>query len=134
MQREKVTLTPDGGLEDREAVVGVVISHVLDAADEGFGGSIHGWILPRVFQQDEPPRNLDSEPRIVAHEWIPHRRTVKSGVEGCGPAAVDRIGCSSYPFRTIYWISVSHAHGKRVALRNVEWSRLACQCSLKPAG
>jgi len=33
-------------------------------------------------------------------------------------AAVDRIGCSSYPFRTIQGVFVSNAHSKPVALRN----------------
>ncbi len=47
-------------------------------------------------------------------------------------ATVDRIGCSSYPFCAIHWVSVSYAYSKRVALRNVSGSRLACLCSPKP--
>ena len=52
--RDKVTLTLDGGLEDREAVVRVVKRYSFDAADEGFRDTVHAGIITHV--QENPMR------------------------------------------------------------------------------
>ena len=45
----EVTMTLDDGLEDGEAVVGVVIGNAFDAANEGFRGATHGRIITYVL-------------------------------------------------------------------------------------
>ncbi len=49
-ERDEVMLILDGGLEDREAVVGVVKCHAFDAADEGFWATIHAGIITHVLE------------------------------------------------------------------------------------
>ncbi len=75
------------------------------------------------------PKNADA---IVTHSLTTF--SPKNERLSCtfSSTTVDWIGCLSYPFRTTHQMSDSYAHSKRVALRNVKGSRLACQCSLKP--
>ncbi len=47
--RDKVTLTLDGGLENREAFVRVAKCYSFDAADEGFRDTIHAGIMTYVL-------------------------------------------------------------------------------------
>jgi len=55
-QRDEVTMALDDGLEDGEAVVGVVIGNAFDAADEGFRTGGHAGIIPHIL--DDPMRKF----------------------------------------------------------------------------
>ena len=56
------TVAPDGGLQDREAVVGAVIGHPLDATGKSFRDTIHAGIMPWVSN-----RMSHQEPFILDH-------------------------------------------------------------------
>ena len=43
-------MTLDDGLEDGEAVVGVVVRNAFDAADQGFRTTIHAGIITHVLE------------------------------------------------------------------------------------
>ena len=48
--RDEVTMTFDDGLEDSEAIVGVVERYSFDAASESFGATVHAGIIPQGLE------------------------------------------------------------------------------------